>query len=229
MPRRVVGALAFASAAIIVFSMTDANTQSPAPQPLEVPTRTLPVPETVSPEMQRLIGAPLSGNWNTWPKTAEEWKKLSAPGGGRGLPALRERFKVKSETHDRQRRDGLSRHPRESPGREPQPAARAHPRRLLRAAGRGSGDDRGDLHGGIRPLQGAVGRLPPSSRVPVPRRARRQCCGVEGRVEDGRCEEHGDLRHLRRRRADALDRAARQDRRSCRCPPRSRPARRCPI
>ena len=47
--------------------------------------------------MQRLIGAPLSGNWNTWPKTVEEWKALSAPGGGRGLPALRERFKVKTE------------------------------------------------------------------------------------------------------------------------------------
>ena len=62
-----------------------------------MPARTLPVPDTVSPEMQRLIGAPLSGNWNTWPKTAEEWKKLSAPGGGRGLPALRERFKVKTE------------------------------------------------------------------------------------------------------------------------------------
>ena len=60
MPRRVVGALTLASAAIIVFSMTDANTQTPAP-PLEVPARTLPVPETVSPEMQRLVGAPLSG------------------------------------------------------------------------------------------------------------------------------------------------------------------------
>ena len=97
-PGRVVGALAFAGVVIIVFSMTDANTQAPSPQPLEVPARTLPVPETVSPEMQRLVGAPLSGNWNSWPKTAEEWKKLSAPGGGRGLPALRDRFKVKSET-----------------------------------------------------------------------------------------------------------------------------------
>ena len=39
----------------------------------------MPVPETVSPEMRRLIGAPLSGNWNSWPKTVEEWKTLSAP------------------------------------------------------------------------------------------------------------------------------------------------------
>jgi len=97
LPRRVVAALAFSSAAIIVFSMTDANTQSQSTTPLEVPARTLPVPDTVSPAMQRLIGAPLSGNWNSWPKTDEEWKKLSAAGGGRGLPALRERFKVKTE------------------------------------------------------------------------------------------------------------------------------------
>src|SRR5687767_6361344 len=89
--------LAFVLVAIIVFAVTDTNTQTPAPQPLEVPARTLPVPDTVSPEMQRMIGAPLSGNWNTWPKTAEEWKTLSAPSAGRGLPALRERFKVKSE------------------------------------------------------------------------------------------------------------------------------------
>jgi epsilon-lactone hydrolase len=99
MPRRVVWALAFGSAAIIVFSMTDANTQAPAPPPapLEVPARTMPVPDTVSPEMQRLVGAPLSGNWNAWPKTTEEWKTLSAPSAGRGIPPLRERFKVKSE------------------------------------------------------------------------------------------------------------------------------------
>jgi acetyl esterase/lipase len=95
MPRRVVGALAFASAAIIVFSMTDANTQMPAP--LEAPARTLPLPATVSPEMQRLVGAPLSSNWNTWPKTTDEWKTLSAPSAGRGLPALRDRFKVTSK------------------------------------------------------------------------------------------------------------------------------------
>jgi acetyl esterase/lipase len=77
--------------------VTDNNAQTQALPPLEVPARTLPVPETVSPELQRMIGAPLSGNWNTRPKTDEEWKKLSAPSAGRGLPALRERFKVKSE------------------------------------------------------------------------------------------------------------------------------------
>jgi acetyl esterase/lipase len=76
-----------------------AQTPAPAtPAPREVPARTLPVPTTVSPEMQTLAGGPLSGNWNTYPKTTEEWKTLSAPSAGRGLPALRERFSVKSET-----------------------------------------------------------------------------------------------------------------------------------
>jgi acetyl esterase/lipase len=89
--------LAFLTVAIIVWAVPKARTQTPAPQPLEVPARTLPVPDTVSPEMQRLIGAPLSGNWNTYPKTIDEWKKLSAPGAGRGLPALRERFSVTTE------------------------------------------------------------------------------------------------------------------------------------
>ena len=226
MPRRVVGALAFASAAIIVFSMTDAKTQAPSPQPLEVPTRTLPVPDTVSPEVQRLIGAPLSGNWNTWPKTVEEWKTLSAPGGGRGLPALRERFKVKTEAMTVNGVQAYLSRP-QSAGRKPQPAARAHPRRLLRAAGRRSGHDRGDLHGGLRPLQGVVGGLPSSSRVPLPRRARRQRRRVEGRPEDGRPEEHGDLRDVRGVRSRSRPCYA-PNRKSCRCQPRSRPARRCP-
>jgi acetyl esterase/lipase len=48
--------------------------------------------------MQTLIGGALPGNWNTAPKTVEEWKTLSAPSAGRGIPGLRDRFKVKSET-----------------------------------------------------------------------------------------------------------------------------------
>jgi monoterpene epsilon-lactone hydrolase len=94
---RIACALAFVPVTIIVFTVTDANMQPPSPQPLNVPARTLPVPDTVSPEVQRLIGAPLSSNYNTWPNTVEDWKRLSAPSAGRGVTALRERFKVKSE------------------------------------------------------------------------------------------------------------------------------------
>jgi hypothetical protein len=32
------------------------------------------VPDTVSPQIQKLIGAPLTPTWNVIPKTAEEWK-----------------------------------------------------------------------------------------------------------------------------------------------------------
>lgn len=72
--------------------------QSVTGGPLAVPARTLPVPDTVSPQMQQLIAAPLSATWNVVPKSTEEWKAMSAPSAGRGLPALRERFGVKSES-----------------------------------------------------------------------------------------------------------------------------------
>jgi acetyl esterase/lipase len=67
------------------------------PGPLLVPARTIPVPTTVSPDMQAIIGAPLSATWNTIPKTTDDWKALSAPSAGRGLTALRERYKLTFE------------------------------------------------------------------------------------------------------------------------------------
>jgi len=70
--------------------------QAPAPQPREIPARSVPAPTTVSAEMQALIGAPLSATWNVVPKSIEEWKALSAPSAGR-VAALRERFGVKTE------------------------------------------------------------------------------------------------------------------------------------
>ena len=36
-----------------------------------MPARTIPVPDTVSPQMQKLIAAPLSPTWNVIPNTAE--------------------------------------------------------------------------------------------------------------------------------------------------------------
>jgi monoterpene epsilon-lactone hydrolase len=66
----------------------------------EVPARMVPVPDTVSRQMQMLIGAPLPSSWNVIPKTAEEWKAqvdASAAGIMSGLPALREALRVKVE------------------------------------------------------------------------------------------------------------------------------------
>ena len=88
---------AFAVAAIIVLVVPDASPQTATPVPRNVPARTVPVPNTVSPEMQVLIAAPLSANWNVAPESVQEWRALSAPSAGRGLPALRERFGVTAE------------------------------------------------------------------------------------------------------------------------------------
>src|SRR5207253_2057474 len=70
-------------------------------QTREVPAKTLPVPDTVSPQIQKLIAAPLSPTYNQIPASNEEWKKQI--GGveaatAKGLPALREALKVKVES-----------------------------------------------------------------------------------------------------------------------------------
>lgn len=49
---------------------------------LDVPARNLPVPTTVSPQIQKLIGAPLRTNWNVLPATGAEWKPGTSAGGG---------------------------------------------------------------------------------------------------------------------------------------------------
>src|SRR6266545_6833128 len=89
----------FAMAAIVIAAALPVGiAQTPASAPLEVPARTLPVPDTVSPEMRAINSAPLSPTWNVVPTSADEWKAMSAPSAGRGLPALRERFGVTSES-----------------------------------------------------------------------------------------------------------------------------------
>ena len=68
--------------------------------PRNIPARTIPVPDTVSPQMQKLIAAPLSPTWNVIPKTAEEWKAQVDAGAAaamQALPALREKLGVTVE------------------------------------------------------------------------------------------------------------------------------------
>jgi epsilon-lactone hydrolase len=86
-------------AAAIILSTLHATAQTPGPG-RELPARTIPVPDTVSPEMQRLIAAPLTPTWNVIPKTADEWKAqvdAVAAATMRTLPALREQLRVKVE------------------------------------------------------------------------------------------------------------------------------------
>ncbi len=72
---------------------------------LDVPARNLPVPTTVNPQIQKLIGAPLRTNWNVLPATGAEWKPVAEAGAAgtiKALPGLLERmgFKVEKTTID---------------------------------------------------------------------------------------------------------------------------------
>ena len=66
----------------------------------EVPARSVPVPDTVSPQMQKIIGAPPPPTWNVIPNTADEWRAQVNAGAAAivgTLPALREQLHVKVE------------------------------------------------------------------------------------------------------------------------------------
>lgn len=86
--------------ATLVSIGSQAIAQTPSPGTLEVPARTVPVPSTVSPEMQKIIGAPLRQNWNIQPKTGEEWKPVAEAGAAatvKNVPGMLERLHVKVE------------------------------------------------------------------------------------------------------------------------------------
>ena len=85
---------AFPIAASVAFA------QSAPLAPREVPAKTIPVPNTVSPELQQIIAQPLRTAWNTPPTTPEGWKQLAESLRAAAAPnveAMRERLKVKVE------------------------------------------------------------------------------------------------------------------------------------
>jgi acetyl esterase/lipase len=74
--------------------------QAPTPAEREVPARALPAPYTVSPQLQKVIGAPLSPVWNIIPPTNDEWKKQIKgieDALAKTLPGLREQLGVSVE------------------------------------------------------------------------------------------------------------------------------------
>ena len=84
----------------IVLSQSLAIAQTASPGPRELPARTIPVPESVSPQIQKLIAAPLVPTWNVIPNTPEEWKaqvNTVTVATMQGLPALRDALHVKVE------------------------------------------------------------------------------------------------------------------------------------
>src|SRR5271169_3728084 len=87
-------------ALLAITTIAKAQAQSAAPGGLEVPAKTIPVPSTVSPQLQKIIGAPLRSNWDIHPKTGEEWKLVADAGAAaliKNVPGMLERLKVKFE------------------------------------------------------------------------------------------------------------------------------------
>jgi epsilon-lactone hydrolase len=76
------------------------QTQTANSPMLEVPARSVPVPSDVSPQMAKIIGAPLRTNWNVLPKTGDEWKPVAdagAAGTMKNIPGMMDRLHVKVE------------------------------------------------------------------------------------------------------------------------------------
>ena len=79
-----------------------AQSQQPAAQPSptnarEVPARTIPTPDTVSPQMQAVIARPMAARRDVVPQTADEWKAIvekAARSVVAGLPKIREALGV---------------------------------------------------------------------------------------------------------------------------------------
>src|SRR5216684_5890825 len=94
------GATALLCAAIGMVGSPAGHAQTAGAAMLEVPARSVPVPTTVSPQMAKIIGAPLRTNWNVLPKTGEEWKPVAEAGAAgtiKNIPGISERLKVKVE------------------------------------------------------------------------------------------------------------------------------------
>ncbi len=87
------------AAVALVCATTGGEAQTPATAGREVPARMLPAPSTVSPEMQRLLAAPIPGNWNSPPNTPEQWQAFAAQADRdpRDPQPLLDRFGITSE------------------------------------------------------------------------------------------------------------------------------------
>jgi epsilon-lactone hydrolase len=76
------------------------STSAAFAQTRDVPARSVPAPDTVSPQMRKIIAAPLPATWNVIPDTADGWRaqvQAGAAAAVAALPALREQLHVKVE------------------------------------------------------------------------------------------------------------------------------------
>lgn len=84
-------------AAFCVVASTLLYAQDSTLTPRRAPAKTLPVPTDVSPEMQKLIAAPLRKDWDAHWKTGEDWRKAADAAAAKSilaLPAMRQRLHV---------------------------------------------------------------------------------------------------------------------------------------
>ena len=90
-----------AIAAALVLVATSGALAQPAPlAPRDVPAKSIPVPTTVSPEMQKIIAQPLRTAWDKPPQTPEGWKQLAEATRATAAPnveAMRQRLNVRVE------------------------------------------------------------------------------------------------------------------------------------
>ena len=83
--------------AILAFALP-AAAQTPAPR--DVPAKSIPVPGTISPQMQAIVGQPLRTNWDKPPTTPEGWRELSdgiAKSVAPQIPDMAKRMRVSIE------------------------------------------------------------------------------------------------------------------------------------
>jgi epsilon-lactone hydrolase len=94
------GAIAVLCAAVEVLGSSAVHAQNADAPMLQVPARAVPVPSDVSPQMAKIIGAPLRTGWDMLPKTGEEWKPVADAGAAgtiKNVPGMMERLHVKVE------------------------------------------------------------------------------------------------------------------------------------
>ncbi len=84
---------------LIIFAPLQIAFSQPS-APREVPAKSIPVPTTVSPEIQKQIAAPLTSTWNVIPTTADGWREQVTAGAlatEKIIPALLTKLDVKVE------------------------------------------------------------------------------------------------------------------------------------
>ncbi len=84
------------NAALALIALT---TMAAAPElpTRDVPAKSIPVPTTISPQMQAIVAQPLRADWDRPPSTPEGWTELVArleKTGAAGIPAMAERLHV---------------------------------------------------------------------------------------------------------------------------------------